>query len=499
MRNSNHKPFYVKTLFYYSILVAAVLAFFIFQYIRLGILPVQYLVLLTIALLCVYLISHILMTRSTAGKFQKTIGFILALFIAIVSGVGSFYLDATYDSLSMMSESSSKTKKITSIYVLKSGAIENVNDLKNHTIGIMENFEDSKGASAISKKLYNKKIDVKYKKYESGIKMIKDLKGQAIDGIIVDSSFIATIEDFEEEKDIREKLVSIFDYEYYVEKSEASKDEVDLTSNPFSVFISGIDTYGQIEATSRSDVNMIATVNPKTHNVLLISIPRDYYVETKCEEGAGCAQGKLDKLTHTGLHGVETTEMTLENLFDMKINYNARVNFSSVVNIVNELGGVDVINPNTFTIGGYTFEASPDPIHLDGDQALAFCRERYGFLEGDRERGRNQMRVMNGIIKKITSPQILKNFSGIMKAVGSSFQTNMTVKEMTALVNMQLAEGGSWRIYSCSVNGTGGTDFAYELGDNAYVMYPDQETITKAKENIDAIVHGDIPPYAQAN
>ena len=498
-KNKKIRKFYQRPLFYFAIVVAAVLAFFMFQLVRLGIIPNQFLILLLIALVLLYFIGYIMMVRATAGFFQKLFGFFIALVLALVSGFGSFYLETTYDSLSKMADSATKVKKITSLYVLKNGAIDKVEDLDNHTLGIMENFENSKGASGISKKLYKKDVDVKYKKYESGIKMVKDLKGQAIDGIIVDSSFISTIEDFEEEKDIRSQVKSILDYEYFVEKTKESKDKADVTKQPFSVLISGIDTYGEIQATSRSDVNMIATINPTTRSILLTSIPRDYYVETRCEAEMGCAIGKMDKLTHTGLHGVETTEMTLEHLFDMKINYNARVNFSSVVNIVDELGGVDVINPNTFTIEGHTFVASDQPIHLNGEEALAFSRERYSFAEGDRERGRNQMRVMNGIINKIVSPQILKNFSGIMNAVGNSFQTNMSVKDMTALVNMQLSKGGSWKIYSCSVNGTGGTDFAYELGDNAYVMYPDKETIRKAKENIDAIENGDIPPYAERN
>ena len=488
------KRIYQKPLFYFSILVALLLIVFILQIVKLGMIPVKFLAILIAMLVVLFLISFILMTRRRAGIFQKIFGFLIAMIIGLGSCLGTYYMHTTYNSLSMMTNSDGKINKVTSVYVLKNGTIETADDLSGRTVGIMKNFEESKGATGIGKMLYDKGIEFEYKEYDSAIKMIKDLKGQAIEGIVIDQSYLSTIEDFEEEKDIRQQIKPILDYKYYEKVQRQSEDAVDVTSKPFSVLISGIDTYGQIATTSRSDVNMIVVVNPTTHEILMVSIPRDYYVETRCENDMGCAYGEMDKLTHTGLHGIETTEMTLENLFDMKINYNARVNFSSVVDIVDELGGVDVDNANSFSFGGYHFE--PGRIHLDGKQALAFSRERYSFVEGDRERGRNQMRVMDGIIQKMISPQILKNFSGILNAVGNSFQTNMSMKDMSALVNMQLSKGGSWKIYSCSVNGEGGTDFAYELGDNAYVMYPDKKTIVRAKENIDAVKNGDVPPYA---
>ena len=480
-------------LFYIVIAAFVLIAVFIFELVRLNVLPSGILIGVIAILFILIGLTAFCLIGKKSGKVKKIIGIVLAFILAIVSGFGSFYLNVTYDSLNMMYAANAKEKKITSVYVLDNGVFENVNELDGHKIGIMTNFENSKGANEISKRLHRRGIEVIYEKYESGIKMVKDLKGQAIDAIICDTSFLATIEDFEEEKEIRNQVKSLLDYEYYVEKTKENKEEVNVTNTPFSVMISGIDTYGDIETTSRSDVNIIATINPTTRRILLVSIPRDYYVETRCEPSAGCAYGKKDKLTHTGLHGIETTEATLENLFNMTINYNARVNFSSVVNIVDQLGGVEVNNPYEFSISNHYFPQGP--IHLNGEEALAFSRERYSFVEGDRERGRNQMRVMNGIIQKIVSPQILKNFSGIMNAIGNSFQTNMSVQDMMALVNMQLTKGGAWSVYFCSVNGTGGTDFAYELGDNAYVMYPDEKTIVHAKENMSAIQNGDIPPY----
>ena len=223
----------------------------------------------------------------------------------------------------------------------------------------------------------------------------------------------------------------------------------------------------------------------------MVSIPRDYYVETACDAADGCGRGEMDKLTHTGLHGAHTTQATLEKLFGIEINYTLRVNFSSVQTIVDALGGIEVDNPQTFRIGGYTFE--PGRIHLDGDQALMFSRERKSFGEGDRERGRNQMRVFSGILDKVTSPVILTNYMSILDAVGDSFETNMSSGEMKSLVQMQLNDRASWHIQQMSVDGANGNDYCYELQNTAWVMYPDMDTVDAAVKAMETVTHGGRP------
>ena len=266
--------------------------------------------------------------------------------------------------------------------------------------------------------------------------------------------------------------------------------------SPFNVYISGTDTEGeQVPVNSRSDVNLIATVNPLKKEILLTSIPRDYYVETVCEPDMGCMNGQMDKLTHTGLHGVETTEMTLEKLLGITINYNAKINFASLTNVVNELGGVDLYNPNEFTSthGNYYFPVGN--IHLSGEEVIGFVRERYSFADGDRERGRNQMRVLTAIINKAASPSSLGNLPAILSSASETVQTNMTIGDMAGVAMSQLF-GGHWTIYQYSLTGPGGTDYAAELGDNAYVMYQDADSIAQGKANIEAVEKGEKPPYA---
>lgn len=487
------KHFWKRPGFYVTLITAICAGFFYFSLYKIGILPVKFMIMIMVIFLLLLAIIGILWIRSDGGIISKIIGGVLAVALIISTGFGTYYVQVTYGALDLMTQQSDKTTKVTSVYVLNNGVITDAQGLQGRKIGKLNNINTA-GTQGCLDALAAQGITIETQDYDSSVQMVNDLKGQAIDGVILDQGYLSTIEDMEGQENIREKIKPVFDYKYTVEKVDSAS-SVDTATQPFNILISGIDTFGAIEDTSRSDVNMIASVNPKTHTILLISIPRDFYVETACEPSMGCALGKMDKLTHTGLHGISTTEMTLEKLFGIEINYNIRVNFSSLIKIIDELGGVDVENVDSFTslYKGYTFE--PGTVHLDGDKALAFVRERYSFTDGDRERGKNQMRVVNALIDKAVSPAILNNFSGVMQAVGGSIQMNMSMKSLTGFVNQQISDGAKWNVYNYSVNGTGGTDFAYELGDNAYVMYPDQATINNAKVDIQAVINGEVPPY----
>ncbi|MFQ7539032.1 MAG: LCP family protein, partial [Clostridium sp.] len=265
----------------------------------------------------------------------------------------------------------------------------------------------------------------------------------------------------------------------------------DVTSQPFNIYITGIDTYGTISTVSRSDVNMIATVNPKTHQVLLTSIPRDYYVPQPCQGG------QTDKLTHTGIFGVDCTVETVENYFGIDINYYVRVNFSSVENIVDALGGINVESPIAFDALGYSFSAGTNS--LNGKEALAFSRERYSLGGGDRDRGKNQMRVITGIINKAISPSIITNYTSILDAVSGSFQTNMSNSEMTSLIKMQINDMSGWDIEQIAVNGTGNASaWSPANGFNSWVMEPNVNTVKRAVEVMKKVENGeDVKALAQ--
>ena len=272
-------------------------------------------------------------------------------------------------------------------------------------------------------------------------------------------------------------------YQYGI-KTEIVQEEEKNVEEPFNVYISGIDVSGAISTTSRSDVNIIMTVNPNTHKILLTSTPRDYYVTIP-----GISGEQRDKLTHAGIYGVDKSMETLENLYGIDLSYYARVNFTSLMTIVDALGGVDVNSEYEFTAGGYQFNKGVN--HLDGKAALAFSRERYSFQDGDNQRGRNQEAVLTAILNKAMSPAILLNASSIISSVSDSVETNMTSDDIAKFINMQLSEGTSWQIESTAAVGTGDTQACFSSGSQPlYVMWPDEATVATISQKMQQILGG---------
>lgn len=470
----------------FLLLLAAAVALEV-QLFVLNVVPAMYLILGSIVLVLLLALLYFLLGSKRVNRLNRVLGVIFGLILCVALTVGNLFVFKTNSAFKNM-EHDGEQKNVISVVVKKDSGIDRIEDLDG-ALGILKNI-DRDGTDRLLSELQKKKISVTTKEYNSLTDLASGLYGAGSDAIVLNESYRSMIADSERFENFDEETKVIYTFEYY-SKVESTAKTVDVTSKAFTVLVSGIDTYGSIGTTSRSDVNMIVTVNPQTKQILLVSIPRDYYVETDCDPALGCGIGQMDKLTHTGLHGVETTKATLEKTFGIDINYTLRVNFSSVQKIVDALGGIEVNNPQAFSIGGYTFE--PGVLTLNGDQALMFSRERKSFAGGDRERGRNQMRVITGMINKASSAAILSNYMGFMDAISDSFETDMTSAEMKALVQMQLKEGGSWNIQQMSVDGTGGTDFCYELQDNAWVMYPDAGTIDAAVEAIGIVQNGGTP------
>lgn len=480
---------------YVSIITGILAILFIYELVKLNLLPTNILAAIVVATIIFWVLSAICLIKDHLKIAWRVIGWILAISLAVATGLGMQYANAGNTALEKVSveKDEKTTDSIVSLYVLKDSQFKNLEDIKNHKIGILKNM-GALGTDEYLEKLSDDGIKVETVEFDSSSNLAQSLKNKEIDGMILDSSYLEALNDMPATEKIEKEVTALNKMEYETPETNTAA-KVESALDPFTIYISGIDTREDaLLRSSRSDVNLLATVNPKTHELLLVSIPRDYYVETACEPEAGCMNGAMDKLTHTGLHGPETTEMTLENLFDIDINYNVRVNFNSLIKVVDELGGITVNNPNDFTVkSGTHFPVGK--INLDGKKALEFVRERYSFSEGDRERGRNQMRVIEAIVDKATSPAIIKNFTGILKALSNSFQTNMSDAEIKNLIKAQLENPEKWTIYQYSVTGAGGTDFAAELGDNAYVMYPDEQTVKDAKADIDSVMKGQPVKY----
>ena len=269
--------------------------------------------------------------------------------------------------------------------------------------------------------------------------------------------------------------------------AEANK----ITKEPFAVYLSGVDTRGELTEKARSDVNILAVVNPQTKQVALINTPRDYYVDL-------AGTNSKDKLTHAGLYGVETSMATLGNLYGITVDHYIRINFSGFMSIVDALGGVDVYSDYAFTSVGSPGYYDPTTFvegwnHLNGQAALAFARERHAFASGDIQRGINQMKVIDAMLNKIKSPALLMGFSKIMDAAADCFVTNFSQDQISALVRMQLSDLADWDIQSYTVTGSSATSTqCYSAkGQKLYVMKPDDAAVAKAKEMIAAVLGGE--------
>lgn len=484
------KKLWKKPTWYLFLLLLILSIAAIAQVLILGVLPMLYLVLGIVVLLLILLLMYFMLLSKRVNKVNRVLGSILTLILCIALIVGNMYLFKTNSLFNAITHDGEQKHEISVVVKAKSD-IESIKDLKG-TIATASSMNDDIVDDFVEDVKEKENTSVYTQDAGALLEMIQSFSDDKYEAILLDESYRSMINEQEDYTNFDDETKVIYTYVYYTE-IEANTSAVDVTNTPFTVLVSGIDTYGSIGTVSRSDVNMLVTVNPETKNIQLVSIPRDFYVETDCDPSLGCGIGQMDKLTHTGLHGVDTTRATLEKLFGIDINYTLRVNFSSVQNIVDALGGITVDNRDgyAFSIGGYTF--TQDILELNGDQALMFSRERYSFAEGDRERGRNQMRVIQGMINKATSPAILTGYMSFLDAIGDSFETDMSSSDIRALVNMQLSEGGSWTIGSISVNGTGGTDYCYELGNYAYVMYPDMNTVDAAVQAIQTVENGGEP------
>lgn len=262
----------------------------------------------------------------------------------------------------------------------------------------------------------------------------------------------------------------------------------DVTEQPFNIYISGIDVYGDIHKESRSDVNLIATVNPKTHKILITTTPRDYYVPIP-----GVSEGKNDKLTHAGLYGIDTSVDTLENLYETEIPFYVRVNFTSVEEIVDVMGGVDVESELAFTTSkaaGAVVEVKEGKNHFNGKEALAFVRERKHLPDGDNQRGKNQQALLTGLIKKAVSPMIIFRANGMINSVSGNSETNMSEKQMKALIRMQLSDMKGWDIESVAATGdSSGKQYCYSYkGKPLYVTVPNWGSVAEIKERMNEVM-----------
>ncbi len=317
----------------------------------------------------------------------------------------------------------------------------------------------------------SKRTKTTFTSYDSTAALIPALDAHERTAAVVQSSYLDLLKDTNSSFYKSVQVLATFSVETTIAPVKTD------TTKPFVIYISGIDTYGNINTVSRSDVNILVVVNPRTNKILLVNTPRDYYVQLHGTTGL------KDKLTHAGLYGVDMSEKTLEDLYSVPIDYYLRINFASLTNIIDTLGGVTVYSDNAFTAGGYTFKEGYQD--MDGKQALVFSRERHSFEAGDRTRGADQERVIEAIIQKLENPQELAQYQAILAAISGSIQTNASTDTITSFLKQQVDTPHKWQVTSTAVDGTDKTAETYSTGSaQLYVMEPNQASVNAAKQRI---------------
>ena len=437
---------------------------------KLNLLPTSYFVAFTLA----EIIITALITIGLAKKHKTYKLNVLCLIIMLLlTGIYLYvinFANATNDFLGSVFQEVKETEEYY-VVVRDDSEYENIDDLDGESIYAFQMEEDVRED-------INKEINANFKTQDNLTNLGNDLLDEKIEAILVSSSQYAMIS--EEIEDFEDDTRIIYKSNHEIEKTaevSAGDSKYTIENGVFNVYISGIDTSGSISNVSRSDANIIATVNTKTHEVLLTSIPRDYYVTLH-------SKGAKDKLTHSGIYGINETVTTVEDLLDIDINYYVRVNFTTVIKLVDVLGGIDVYSANSFSRGGYIFSQGYN--HLNGDAALVFSRERYSFASGDNQRVKNQQAVIEAIAKKVlNSSTLLTRYTDILDSLQGSFQTNIEQDEMSSLVRAQLSDMSSWKFSNNALEGTGSYGPTYSMGSTQlYIMLPNQTSVANAKAKI---------------
>lgn len=447
-----------------------------------NIIPFKFMLIIFIGLLILWGIG--LFTQIRRRK-KGTTGKIYIVLMTLIIGLGTYYVGLTTGALSRIT--GRHTTVDTMVVVVRAeDSAENLADAADYKFGVqytMSADEMKDTVAQINKDLGSKIDEVEYKNVKSQAKALHD---GDVDAIIYNEGYKDILE--HEFHGYSDKVKVIYTHNIKTELQDISID-VDVTE-PFSVYLSGIDVYGDIENKSRSDVNIIATVNPQSRQILLVTTPRDYYVEIP-----EVSYGELDKLTHAGNYGVDASMRTLSKLYDVDIPFYARVNFTSLIDIVDILGGVDVVSEYEFTTSkaaGKVVEVKEGLNHFNGEEALAFARERKKVPGGDNQRGKDQQAVLTAMIKKLVSPSMLIKANSIIDKVSDNVQTNMSQAQLQALIKRQLSVGGSWNIKSVAAEGTGASKSCYSSGSQRlYVTIPDEASVEKIKAEIDRTLSGE--------
>ena len=476
-----------------SIVLVATAGIMVYEILKLEILPSNILLPVILVIILFSLILLLLINFCAHGLATKIIFSFLVILISVAYGLGDYYLYSTASTLNIVTEQAAKSKNTVSLIVMAESTKTDVQDINGSKIGVLKNI-NKEGTKKSLNDISKQNIGYSTEKFDNVPAMLQALYEGEVDAIILNEAYRSNVSEIENYGNFNNETKVIHQTVYYTKEANNSLAVSDITSKPFTILITGNDSFGTLDEVSRSDVNMIVTINPLTSTILMTSIPRDAFVTEVCDDYA-CNYGVEDKLTHTGIYGADTTKDTLENLLDIDINYIFRVNFSSMIDIVDALGGIDIDVAEGMAVSRFYSDSTLEGVHegqnhLNGKRALAYSRERKAYLDGDVQRARNQQQVLQAMFKKASSPEVITKYSNILKAVGKAFDTNMTTKEITSFIKYQLQASPSWKFEQYVLKGENTLKVSPELGMEVSAVELYAYSIQTAGEKIQAVLDG---------
>lgn len=450
--------------------------------VQLGVLPPMY---RNIIFGVIIVIDMLLLWCQVANKARIVSKILMVIFSAVLL-LGAVALNSMLSTMHAVSNDN-ETVDMMAVYVMTDDSAQSLQDASDYNFGILKLLDRSNTDGCIDQMKEELSSDITTTEFDSPLALANALQSGEINAIIMNTAYMGLIEDQEGLESFSQQLRQIWSCEFRRALSadtaqDEQTDDRPITERPFILYISGNDTSGTLQSTGRSDVNILMAINPKTHEILMVNTPRDYYVPLSV------SGGERDKLTHAGIYGVDVSMDALSTLYDVPVEYYARLNFTGFKNIIDALGGITVESPKAFRSndGRYFSKGSND---LNGAEALSFARERYAFGEGDNQRGKNQMTVIRAVIDKASSPAILTGYLDVMAAASGTFQTNMSQDEISSMVQMQLSDGTGWKIQSIAVSGEGSMGPCFSMPtDNVWRMIPNEDDVANASTQLKAFL-----------
>lgn len=488
-------------LFTLFLLLAASLALYI-RLMATGMLSNLYLIILMVVLIVLNAVSVIVQLPLRRNKAGKLIMGIVSLLLSGAMLYGVVAVNSVQSALSKIVGKMTETE-ITEVRVMNDNPATSMGDTKGYTFGYIADA-DTKNTQSILDEISKSFGTIKSKGYDSMTALADALYDDEVDAILINQGYVDLLTEKDGYTDFRDQTRVLYTYTT-THEVDPIVPNTSITKEPFVVYCSGIDArVDDISAKSRSDVNILAVVNPTTKQILLVNTSRDYYLPL-------ARNGELDKLTHAGLYGIDESMKVLGNLYGVQADYYVRVNFAGLVKIVDALGGVDIESDANFTCvpmetpdgnGDYAYQKysfTKGINHVNGSQALAFARERKAFADGDNRRGQHQMTVIKAIVNKACSSAVLTKYQELLKAASDAFITNMPYADISSLVQMQLGDMADWNITTYAVSGEGSTEYCYALGDKAWVMIKDSSKVNTAKNMIQQVINGEVPTTSSSD